>query len=349
MKLREKLINLQVLQDILSSAALVIILFTLVSSLGNIGRSLSIFIYYLAIIISAWKMGLRGSMVTTFFVIITAIGSMVFIDHHLVPNLALPIIIFTFEGLLIGLMAERFQQQVMESKRNEERKDNFINMASHELKTPLSSMKIFAQMRARELEKSDDKKGVEYNTKMITQINRLTTLINSMLDITRIGAKRLELNKTECNLSDLIARSLIELQPILGKRTVSYASCSAPCFIDQDRIEQVLTNLLSNAVKYSPETTPINISCQVGVKYITVGIQDFGNGIPREEGDKIFDRFYRSHNAEKDYPGLGLGLFISNEIIKAHGGKMWYESQEGKGSTFYFRLVVHENDTRHRR
>lgn len=108
-------------------------------------------------------------------------------------------------------------------------------------------------------------------------------------------------------------------------------------YADRERIRQVLINLITNAIKYSPEAKKVVIRSQKNKNFIQISVQDFGIGIPKTEQLKIFDRFYQSQN-HKTYPGLGLGLYISSEIIKANGGKMWVESDEGKGSTFYFTL-----------
>lgn len=224
----------------------------------------------------------------------------------------------------------------------EKRKDEFVSMATHELKTPITSLQIFVQVLEKRLTSLNDKKAQRYIVQIITQVDRLKNLINDLLDVSRLQVGKMKFEKEYFNLEKM-TRDLVEsFQHTTDRhKIIVRGKIKQPVLGDEDRISQVLTNLLSNAIKYSPNAHKIVISLSQTAKAAIISIQDFGIGIPEISKANIFERFYRVHGeSEKEFQGLGMGLYISQEIIKRHKGKLWFESVKDKGSTFYFSLPL---------
>ncbi|MET0466027.1 MAG: HAMP domain-containing sensor histidine kinase, partial [Chitinophagaceae bacterium] len=222
----------------------------------------------------------------------------------------------------------------------QQQKDEFIGIASHELKTPVTSIKAYAQV----LEAVFREKGYEKESTMLTrmgvQINRLTNLISDLLDTTKIQAGKLMFNERFFSFNQIVDEVVEDMRRTTGKHEIVVKlSETDDVFADPERIAQVLTNLLSNAIKYSPNADQINVSTSADDRFVKVCIRDFGVGIPSDKHEKVFEQFYRvSGDKQHTFPGLGLGLYISSEIIKREGGRIWVESVEGKGSNFCFTL-----------
>jgi PAS domain S-box-containing protein len=224
-------------------------------------------------------------------------------------------------------------------KANESKKDEFISIASHELKTPLTTIKAFFQLTKREI--SASKPLNVFMEKAERQMDRLERLISDLLDVSKINAGKMTYNQEEFHFGNALADVIESVQQTTRTHTIEFdGNCSAKYYGDQHRIEQVVINLLSNAVKYSPEGNRIIVKCEVEDNHIIVSVQDFGIGIEEENLKDLFNRFYRVENTASRFQGLGLGLFISAEIIKRHGGSFWIESKVGEGSTFYFLLPL---------
>jgi PAS domain S-box-containing protein len=233
-----------------------------------------------------------------------------------------------------------------EQKQMQRQKDDFLGIASHELKTPVTSIKAYAQVLGAMLSREGEEKKAEMVMKMDSQLNRLTNLIGDLLDVTKINSGKILFNKTWFDFNKVVQENIIDLQHTTNKHIlVMDFKDVGEIYSDKDRIGQVITNLITNAVKYSPYSNRIIISTEKGNEVVTVCVQDFGIGIADDKKDKVFEQFYRvSGNKQHTFPGLGLGLYISNEIIKREGGKMWVNSVEGKGSTFCFSLPVNNNN-----
>lgn len=249
--------------------------------------------------------------------------------------------------LLIGKQQEQavaFVLDFTERKRLERQKDEFIGIVSHELKTPVTSLKVFAQVLHKRFMKSGDHQHAELLAKMDTQIDKLTRLIGDLTDVTKMEAGKLQLHKTEFDLSGLLDEVTEEMQRTTAQHTIRREGVLARTVrADRDRIGQVLTNLLSNAIKYSPHTDTIITRIFSDGEQAIVQVQDFGIGIPGEKQDQIFQRFYRvEDNHLATISGLGLGLYISAEMIKRHGGDIWFESKPGCGSAFSFKLPLQQ-------
>ncbi|HTK08254.1 MAG TPA: PAS domain S-box protein [Ktedonobacteraceae bacterium] len=224
----------------------------------------------------------------------------------------------------------------------ERRKDEFISMTSHELKTPVTSLKGFAYVLQRRLEKQGDTQGAHYLARMDAQLDKLTTLISDLLDVSRIQSGKLVLHMEPVDLDALIDETVENVQAatsthhllIEGKTTTQVMG-------DKERLGQVFVNLLTNAIKYSPRAQQVivRLSQDADGEWLIVRVQDFGLGIDKVHHEKIFERFYQvSDPEEKTYPGLGIGLSICSEIVMRHQGRMWVESSKGQGSTFFVAL-----------
>jgi PAS domain S-box-containing protein len=231
-----------------------------------------------------------------------------------------------------------------EQKQMQRQKDDFLGIASHELKTPVTSIKAYAQVLGAMLSSEGEEKKAQMVMKMDAQLNRLTNLIGDLLDVTKINSGRILFNKVWFDFNQAVEECVQDLQHTTNKHIlVMDFKETGKVYSDKERIGQVMTNLISNAVKYSPHSNRIIISTERDDKMVTVCVEDFGIGIPEDKKDKVFEQFYRvSGTKQHTFPGLGLGLYISNEIIRREGGKMWVNSTEGKGSTFCFSLPVIE-------
>lgn len=221
-------------------------------------------------------------------------------------------------------------------------RDDFISVASHELRTPITSVKIFTQVLQQHSQQIGDRKAETYLEKMDKQLNKLTELIYNLLNISKIQAGRMEFTQQIFDF-DSAAKDIIEVlqQGSTRHKIIIKGNTDQKVFGDEDRIGQVISNLISNAIKYSPKADKIIVHLKTKGDKIQVGIQDFGIGIATEHLEKIFERFYRVYDtADKTFPGLGIGLYISAEIIKRHNGEVWVESNAGRGSTFNFTLPI---------
>jgi PAS domain S-box-containing protein len=231
---------------------------------------------------------------------------------------------------------------VTQEKELEQRKDDFINMASHELKTPITSMKLYIDLLLSRIKSYDDEKATKTLSSIKSQTEKLQGLVNDLLDVSRIQTGKLHFNNEVFSINTLIQETIELLQDITRKHTILFHNKSDIfVFGDRFRIYQVFTNLITNAIKYSPEGGKIIVHVRKEGEKATVSVQDFGIGIAKEQKNKIFERLYQvSDTKTNTFPGLGMGLFISKEIIKRHKGRIWVESVKGKETTFFFSLPI---------
>lgn len=225
-------------------------------------------------------------------------------------------------------------------------RDDFIAVASHELKTPITSLKMYTQVLQKQAARTGDGSAGRSLEKMDTQLNKLTRLVNDLLEVSRIQQGRLEFQEEAVDLNEVVQEAMEQVRPSSEKHTIRLeGQIDQPVWGDKERIGQVVTNLLMNAIKFSPNAEMIMVRLATEPESAVVSVQDFGIGIASEHHDKIFDRFYRvTDPEERTYPGLGIGLYISNQIIKRHGGTMWVVSEKGKGASFSF-SVPYQPDT----
>jgi signal transduction histidine kinase len=232
-----------------------------------------------------------------------------------------------------------------------QRMEDFIKMASHELKTPLATLKGYLQLILRGTKDEERQlsplliKSSAVN--MEKQVNRLTRLVAELLDVSRIEAGQLELNKEFFSLNELVIE-MVQDMLYIDNRVSIHVSHEIECkvYADKDRIGQVLTNLLTNAIKYSPGNKKIEVTIHCNnANQAAVCVKDRGIGISKEDQQKIFQRFYRAEVFGKPYPGFGIGLYIAYEIIHRHGGSIYVESEKGKGASFTFTLPIDNRDS----
>lgn len=227
---------------------------------------------------------------------------------------------------------------IEELKKVEQQKDDFISIASHELKTPLTSLKTSIQLLYRMKEQPHQEKF----QKLIEQANRsiykLSVLVDDLLNVNRIKERQLPLLKKKFILSELINASCNHIAVSARHEIVVLGDKMLPVYADESAIDQVIVNLVNNAVKYAPDSKQIRITIDEETTCIRLSVQDNGPGIRAEQLPFLFDRYYQA--AKQDYrnPGLGLGLYISSEIIRRHGGEIGVTSELGQGSTFWFTL-----------
>jgi len=225
-------------------------------------------------------------------------------------------------------------------KELEQQKDEFISVASHELKTPLTSLKSYVQlahMKSRPLEDQTISGMLE---KAESQVNKMTRMIGDFLNAAQSEAGKMVLNKEEFLLDELIREVIADISVNNRKQQISLTD-SVPVKINADRakITQVLANLIGNAVKYSAGEKPVTLHCRREHGRAIVRIDDHGIGISDEDKQHLFDRFYRSGNPNtRTISGFGIGLYVSSEIVKLHGGTIGVDSEIGKGSSFWFDL-----------
>lgn len=230
---------------------------------------------------------------------------------------------------------------ITEKKRLERQKDEFLSIASHELKNPIFSLGIYAQLLQKDLEKAKaEKSTLEILDIIRNEVERLSSLVKDLLNTDTLGSGDLVVKKAPSDMDQIVKKVIASLQPKIGaERIIKTGSLAKKINIDERRIERVLVNLLTNAKKYSPKDSQIIVRLSSEGKHALVSVEDAGRGIAKKDQEKIFERFYRIDRKEVGAPGsLGLGLYIVREIVSAHGGEIWVESQRGKGSTFYFTL-----------
>jgi PAS domain S-box-containing protein len=232
---------------------------------------------------------------------------------------------------------------ISEIKELENKKSEFISAASHELKTPVTTLKVYMHLLREHLSQLKDKAPLSYVEKATDQLAKLTKLINELLDLSRI-----EVNRMECNYSVFHYGSLIEQ---LSESCAEFNKThkidikgDSGVFVraDKDLLTQAIINLIDNAIKFSREADKVVLEISIDKNQIKTVVTDFGIGIHKRHHKRIFDRFYRIREAQKQtYPGLGVGLFLTSEIIKRHGGKIWVESEENKQTNFIFTIPVY--------
>jgi two-component system, LuxR family, sensor kinase FixL len=232
----------------------------------------------------------------------------------------------------------RNEAALLQSKVLDDKKDQFLSMASHELKTPLTSLKAYIQILERNIS-SGTALPLQFLGKASEYITKLENLISDLLDVSKIKADKVTYNIEEFQFDHFLTETVESLRYTSSThRIILEENVSATCRGDKMRIEQVIQNLVSNAIKFSPAAGEITIGSRLRNNEIEVYVSDQGIGISPDKLNNVFDRFYRVDDNEMKFPGLGIGLFISRDIIERHKGQLWVESEPGKGSTFYFSL-----------
>ncbi len=230
-------------------------------------------------------------------------------------------------------------RDVSDVRRLDEMRDEFLSTAAHEFKTPLAVIKAYAQLMSRRDAGEQRALGV-----IQRQVDRLTRLLEDILESSRLRVDRREGHPEQFDLADLARASADRLRAAAPAHALAVdADEPVPVLAERDLIARVLANLLENAVRFSPEGGEVRVRVERVDGEARVSVADSGIGIPAERQDQVFRRFYRAHvGTEHDYGGLGLGLEASRAVVERHGGRMWFESTPGAGSTFHFGLPLRD-------
>lgn len=221
------------------------------------------------------------------------------------------------------------------------RKDEFLNVASHELKTPLTTIVAYTELLKGLPTIRQDEVASTYVEKNLKNQLRLNKLIADLLDVTKIQSGKLCLSFRDVDFHTLTTQCLENIAPAYASHQIAFeGEVHHKVRVDESRIEQVFANLISNAVKYSPKADKVVITIKEEDGMAVASVTDFGLGIPVSKQSYIFNRFYRVDENHSTISGLGIGLYISSQIIAAHSGKIWLESNLDEGSTFYFSLPI---------
>ncbi|QJD98425.1 PAS domain-containing protein [Mucilaginibacter robiniae] len=234
-------------------------------------------------------------------------------------------------------------EDITERRSIEKRKDDFLSIASHELKTPLTTIKGYVQMMNKLMPENSNLRFKDLVGKTESYVNRLNNLITELLDVSKIQTGYIELHKENFDFNKMVYDAVEGIQAgtkthhitIKGKATDSYLG-------DETQLVQVINNLLANAIKYSPNANEILVYLSLVSDYLKVSVTDYGMGISSEDQKKVFERFYRVGDIQQRFPGMGIGLYVCDQIVQRHGGSLWIESEKDKGSTFSFTLPLKE-------
>ncbi|MBW8359762.1 MAG: hybrid sensor histidine kinase/response regulator [Weeksellaceae bacterium] len=238
-------------------------------------------------------------------------------------------------------MQKALREEIEFRKEAERKKDEFISIASHELKTPMTSIKGYIQLLERSLDKNDlDTVRIRLQ-KVQNQVEKLNLLVADLLDISKIESGKLKFNKKYFSFDEVLEHILEVMQQSNPEvKIIKKGRVEGPVYGDEMRIEQVMVNFITNAIKYAPGTDEIHLHSEIRGDEVYFSVQDFGIGMSEEHQQKIFDKFYRIEETSERFQGLGIGLYICQEIIDRHQGRIGVHSTPGEGSEFYFLIPV---------
>jgi signal transduction histidine kinase len=241
-------------------------------------------------------------------------------------------------NLTLHKIAGEQEEELRRSKIIDEKKNEFISIASHELKTPITIIKAYTQLvKASEGQCSDRIKG--FLDKIDHQTTKLVSLVQQLLDVSKIENGSIVYSMENTGLNSFIKEVVSVMKNILPHHEVIInLPTEVNVKIDKLRMEQVFSNLIGNAAKYSGKNTRIKIDTLLEGQFIKIAINDQGIGMSKDSIKSIFDKFYRDKDVVTTHSGLGMGLYIASKIINDHGGNIWVESESGTGSTFFFTI-----------
>ncbi|WP_029281737.1 cell wall metabolism sensor histidine kinase WalK [Pedobacter sp. R20-19] len=238
---------------------------------------------------------------------------------------------------------EKLLEEIEFRKQAENKKDEFISIASHELKTPLTSVKGYIQLLQRSLNKDDKTMAQSHLAKASVQLEKLNELIVDLLDISKIESGKMKFNMQHFCADNMVSNAIEMLQQSNPGFTINkLGKTNEDVYGDEMRLEQVVINFITNAIKYAPGTNQVNVTINIKDGSLYLAVKDFGIGISKEQQAKIFDKFYRVEEHSNRFNGLGIGLYICSEIISRHGGKIGVNSVPDEGSEFYFIIPITE-------
>jgi len=224
----------------------------------------------------------------------------------------------------------------------QQQKDDFISIASHELKTPLTTLKASLQLLVRMRENPNTVLFPKVIDQASRSMDKITELVDDLLNVSKINHGHVGLKKNWFNLGDLLEKCCIHVRESGSHELILEGDKSLMVFADEHRIDQVVVNLVNNAVKYAPASKQIFLGIKSLGEMVKVSVRDNGPGIPADKLPHLFDRYFRADEMGTQVSGLGLGLFICADIVQRHGGEIGVESEPGEGSNFYFTLPLGE-------
>lgn len=232
-------------------------------------------------------------------------------------------------------------EDITDKKEIDRRKDDFLSIASHELKTPLTTIKGLVQLLQRMKPENSSEKFTATLDKASVHVDRLNNLISELLDTSKIQSGNIEVHKEPFDIDKALRDTVDSLTVATPEYEIILKSdTNASILGDELQISQVINNLISNAIKYSPDSKKIEVHGNRVGNFMKVSVTDYGMGISAQDQTKIFERFFRARDIQKKFPGMGIGLYICHEIIASHDGTLWVESEIGSGSTFNFTLPI---------
>jgi signal transduction histidine kinase len=271
--------------------------------------------------------------------VITATTTYVCKDGSLLP-VSITVSPIILEGKPIGAI-EVFRD-ISHEQEVDRMKTEFIYLASHQLRTPLSAVKTYAHMLAEGYRGDLNAGQTAFMQIIMSSLDRMNEIINTLLNISRIESGVMAITPASVTLREIVEQSLAELEPAMAAKQITIRKSFAkapPVTTDQLLVREVCLNLLSNAIKYTPDHGTVSVSIRVRKDDQVLGVKDTGYGIPVEAQAQIFAKFYRAPNIlEQVGEGTGLGLYLVKGIADVLHGKVWFKSQEHHGSTFYFSL-----------
>lgn len=247
-------------------------------------------------------------------------------------------------GKIIGF--SKIVRDITEKKHEEQRKNSFIAMVSHEIKTPITAVTAYLQMLLQKAQKEQDSFYINMLSRADIKVKKMTAMVQDFLNVTRLEEGKLQILKQEFELAPLIKEIAEDGQFLSNQHTINIINCDElKVYADQEKLAHVLSNLLSNAIKYSPKGGYIFIKCEPLDKKVRISIKDQGIGIKPSDQKRIFERFYRVDD-ENQYTasGFGIGLYLASEILSYHNSQIQISSKEGIGSTFFFDLDISGNN-----
>lgn len=233
-------------------------------------------------------------------------------------------------------------RDISDIKENEQRKNDFISMVSHELKTPLTSVISYVQVAQKRAGQCSDSVAAGMLERADMQLSKMTRMINGFLNVSRLESGRIQIDYEPFDLAVLLKEIEEETAATVFSHLFVFKRCPETLVnADRDKISQVFSNLISNAIKYSAAGSNIRVECKTIGNKAQISVRDEGMGIGETDLPRLFERYYRVKEAEVNHiSGFGIGLYLCAEIVKRHGGDIWAESKIDKGSTFYFTLPV---------
>ncbi|WP_242691755.1 PAS domain-containing sensor histidine kinase [Desertivirga arenae] len=238
-------------------------------------------------------------------------------------------------------------EDITDRREIERRKDDFLSIASHELKTPLTTVRGFIQLLQKTPNTQLPDQFSSALEKANTHLDRLGNLINELLNVSKIQSGNIEIYRDYFDINEAISETINAFREASKTHRITLkGSIPEQYYGDESQIVQVVKNLISNAIKYSPEAKEVIVTISMVSEFVKISVTDFGVGIRPDEQNRIFQRFYRVSENQKSFPGMGMGLYVCEQIIENHGGTIWVDSEPGKGSTFSFTLPLLINNDR---